>query len=417
MPPGADHPAVRVRMYNVGFGDCLLFHVPTDDGERTVLVDCGAHMSGSANPISTIVADLVAAVTVDGTPRIDVVVATHRHYDHISGFALKAWKDVEVGEVWMPWTEERGNPAADALRHSQHRLAARLQVQFPSIADPVGWLAANSLSNKDAEHTLLAGFVGAPLRRYLPAVERAERTFTSPLLPGVTVHALGPSHTPATIALMDPPAGKYFPEPPPGEHHEHARTPRARRGREEHNQAFAELFAPRHRVTVADYTARHGALAEHTDAAALRERSQADYLGAASALEDAINGTSLVLVLELGDHCILLGGDAEWGTWSEVLDDAAWLSLIARTAVYKVSHHGSFNGTPKPFVDDVLPADAISLMSFRPVDSWPSIPRESLIDALRSGQRTLYRTDMMPVAAGPVARNGDLWMEVTIPLA
>jgi hypothetical protein len=36
---------LRIRMYNVGFGDCFLLFIPTDDGERTLLLDCGKHMS------------------------------------------------------------------------------------------------------------------------------------------------------------------------------------------------------------------------------------------------------------------------------------------------------------------------------------------------------------------------------------
>src|SRR5688572_19211180 len=98
-------PRLRIRMYNVGFGDAFLLFVPTDEGERTVLVDCGVHMGGVVNKISAVAQDIVESVTTDGRARIDVVVATHRHADHISGFGLKLWKDVEVGEVWLPWTE------------------------------------------------------------------------------------------------------------------------------------------------------------------------------------------------------------------------------------------------------------------------------------------------------------------------
>jgi len=53
------------------------------------------------------------ARSAPGEPaRIDVVIATHRHRDHISGFADPAWADVEVGEVWMPWTEKPDQPEA-----------------------------------------------------------------------------------------------------------------------------------------------------------------------------------------------------------------------------------------------------------------------------------------------------------------
>ena len=75
---------------------------------------------------------------------------------------------------------------------------------------------------------------------------------------------------------------------------------------------------------------------------------------------------------------MLLAGDAEWGTWSAILDDPASREVLSRTRAYKVSHHGSFNGTPSRFVDELLPQDATSLVSLGKMDIWPSIPRVSL---------------------------------------
>ena len=57
--------------------------------------------------MATIVDRIIEDVTdEDGVPRIDVVVATHRHKDHVSGFGNAKWNSVEVKEVWMPWTED-----------------------------------------------------------------------------------------------------------------------------------------------------------------------------------------------------------------------------------------------------------------------------------------------------------------------
>jgi beta-lactamase superfamily II metal-dependent hydrolase len=400
-------------MHNVGFGDAFLLFIPTSKGEKTMLVDCGVHPSGVRNAMSKIVPEIINSVTKNGKARIDIVVATHRHADHISGFAVKKWQDVEVGEVWLPWTEERGNPAADKIRKAQHRLASALAAKFAD--DPrIGFLALNSLSNKDAEDMLLGGFQGDPEVRYLPAVERSKRTFRTPLLPGVKVHALGPTHDAELIATLDPPKGKHF-----------LRGTRAAADEDEDDPATpadAEdelpppLF-PRFELTPAEYRRHHSKLAESlTDAAILRERAATDWLGAAASLEDAINGTSLVLVLEIGNLCVLLAGDAEWGTWSEVLEDEQWRDLLARTSLYKVSHHGSFNGTPKEFVDDLLPAHALSLVSLTHMDIWPSIPRRPLFTALKSKHRTLIQTNHLPPASTSVKRNGTLWVEVALPI-
>jgi beta-lactamase superfamily II metal-dependent hydrolase len=408
---------LRIRMYNVGFGDCFLLFVPTDAGERTMLVDCGKHMSSkTGHTISQAASDVVNTVSGAGSPRIDVVVATHRHYDHISGFALKLWDEVEVGEVWMPWTEQHGNPDADLLRRNQNRLARALWRGFGSTDDAIGALAFNSLSNADADKRLRSGFRGQPRRRYLPEAESGEQTFISDVLPGVRVHALGPSHDPAVIALMNPPAGKYFPEEPSATRDGVAAIADAAAAAEaaEANSQFRDLFAERHRVD--NFAERYPTLAADTETAEIDERSQMNMLAAAASLEDAINGTSLVFALEFGDVCILLAGDAEWGTWSKILDDPTSRELLSRTRAYKVSHHGSFNGTPLPFVEQLLPGDATSLVSLGPMPKWPSIPRKSLLSALEGADRRLLRSDQMPLDGGELTCNGTLWAEVAVPL-
>jgi beta-lactamase superfamily II metal-dependent hydrolase len=399
--------SIRVRMYNVGFGDAFLLFLPTDDGDRTMLLDCGVHPSGVTNSISDVAADIVQTVATDGAPRIDVVVATHRHADHIAGFGLKAWSDVDVGEVWLPWTEDRSDPAARRIRRAQNRLALALQEKAGRSA-AVSWFAANALSNADAEATLLRGFAGSPERRYLPSRERGDRTFRTRVLPGVNVHALGPSHDRDVIATMSPPKGAYFPL-------RGANAGGVSIGAKP--DELTPLFAEGYQVAPREYYRRHRHLSTNASREQIDELTEDDLELAASGLEDAINGTSLVLMLELGDRCILLGGDAEWGTWNEVLDDTEWCDLLARTDLYKVSHHGSYNGTPKSFVDDYLPDHALSLVSLRAMDRWPSIPRKSLLTALADGGRTLVRSDKLRRSRGVKLGAGGLWAEVELPLS
>src|SRR5215207_3930790 len=97
--------AIQIRMYNVGFGDCFLLRIPTDDGERRMLVDCGYHSQGKGK-FSDV--DLVTQIKKDLAGKgLDVVVATHRHQDHISGFGETAlWADIPVEEVWLPFTAD-----------------------------------------------------------------------------------------------------------------------------------------------------------------------------------------------------------------------------------------------------------------------------------------------------------------------
>ena len=105
-------------MYNVGFGDCLLLRIPTSDGERRILVDCGYHSQGKGKFSDD---ELVKQIKTDlAGELLHVVIATHRHQDHISGFGeTELWKDIAVAEVWLPFT-------ANDTPGDGDRVAARL---------------------------------------------------------------------------------------------------------------------------------------------------------------------------------------------------------------------------------------------------------------------------------------------------
>ena len=105
---------VQIRMYNVGFGDCFLLTLPE---KQTVLVDAGFHSQGKGefggnDLVEQILEDVKA---IKGEPRIDVVIATHRHQDHVFAFNSNNWDELEVGEVWLPWLEDRTNEKATRL--------------------------------------------------------------------------------------------------------------------------------------------------------------------------------------------------------------------------------------------------------------------------------------------------------------
>ena len=82
---GQSATGLRVRMYRVGFGDFFLLSVPTGNGPRHILIDCGVH----ANDLDSI-KDAVAQMAADCRQQLALVIMTHRHADHISGFATCA---------------------------------------------------------------------------------------------------------------------------------------------------------------------------------------------------------------------------------------------------------------------------------------------------------------------------------------
>ena len=83
---------VRVRMYQVGFGDCFLVTVeydePLPDGrsERHLLIDYGSSRSAREGRAKGRMRDVAALIEEHTHGVLDVLALTHRHKDHLSGF-------------------------------------------------------------------------------------------------------------------------------------------------------------------------------------------------------------------------------------------------------------------------------------------------------------------------------------------
>ena len=104
------------------------------NGDFFLLIDCGVHSSvaGGSETIAAIVAD-IAEVTKG---KIDVLVVTHEHWDHVSGFltAAEAFGAFEVGEVWLAWTENPRDRQARELDKYKADAIAALQLAHQRLS-------------------------------------------------------------------------------------------------------------------------------------------------------------------------------------------------------------------------------------------------------------------------------------------
>jgi beta-lactamase superfamily II metal-dependent hydrolase len=345
-----------------------------------------------------IVEQIIGDVTEpDGVPRIDVVIGTHRHRDHVSGFDNPAWAHVEVKEVWLPWTEDPKDPQARKIRDRQSSLALQLQTALadPAVLASLPQLAvedqaqllgmvSNALTNAAAMSTLHDGFSGNPRRRFLPN-KQGDRTVDTTVLPGLVVHVLGPSRDDAVIRDMDPPAGAGY--------------LRRRLGHGGSDAAAPEPFHMDWRIDHESFWYSVGSPDGQTltaaDQESIRNASAGEELAIAVALEKAVNGTSLMLILQVGQAHLLFPGDAQWGTWQAAMADQEWRDLLSKTVFYKIGHHGSHNATPREFVEKILGDDFWAMASTHPVKQWPRIPKKELMAALveREGQHRVVRSD------------------------
>jgi hypothetical protein len=369
-------------------------------------------------------------------PRIDVIVATHRHRDHVSGFAKPGWEHVLVREVWLPWTEHPTDAEAKRIRDTQSRLAATLEASLTArlAALPLSagdrphleqWLelARNSLSNDRAMATLHDGFAGNPRRRFLPDVDQVESTINTDALPGITPFVIGPSRDKEVIRDMDPPVGRSY-----------LRLMASMAGGTTAPQPFAPEWAidPKTWIDAGQGpdapallskllgTRTNTAVAlpflSDDDQKAIAEIGDVQQAVAVS-LDKAVNGTSLMIVLKVGQVHLLFPGDAQWGSWQAAFRNPAACELLKRTTFYKVGHHGSHNSTPQRLVEEMLAnRGVLSMVSTRAVAQWPDIPRKQLLEALTTHACIFARSDEPAKVDHDIFRaTGDLFIDVSIP--
>lgn len=107
--------SIKVRMYNTGsVGDCiLLLFQKGANTSFSMLVDCGGIKTSSAL-VTPCVEDI--RTTVNG--KLDLLIVTHEHEDHISGFNLArpVFDAISVKETWMSWVEDKTDTVAIILK-------------------------------------------------------------------------------------------------------------------------------------------------------------------------------------------------------------------------------------------------------------------------------------------------------------
>jgi len=121
-------------MYRQGLGDCFLITFQTGDKKAFhAVIDCGV-LRGGKERLTKVVADI--ATRTSG--RVDLLIATHEHADHLSGFnsARDLWEEkITVKQTWLGWTENESDPAVKALKNGQKlRLLAALLDEHRSPA-------------------------------------------------------------------------------------------------------------------------------------------------------------------------------------------------------------------------------------------------------------------------------------------
>jgi beta-lactamase superfamily II metal-dependent hydrolase len=388
---------IKVRMYNVGFGDCFLISIPTEKGDRRILVDCGYHSQGKGKYSDK---DLVKQIKADlGNATLNIVIATHRHQDHISGFGeQELWDDIAVEEVWLPFTadettsqEEPALRAWHTLMQEAHDLVdengnltpsamSAMDAHNPAEKAAAEFMLWNARSNAPGIDTLLHGLKRVDgrkaKRRFLPEKKEGfPSKFVTSALPGVNVHVLGPPRDPQFRKQLKVPPSWGVRETAPGVGSE-----------------TGSPFSEEWRVPTQRLPSRRPFLDSSLKTIRLFND---DLLHAAKALDGFLNGESLVIVLEVGNARLLLTGDAEVGTWTTILNNPDALALAASATFLKVGHHGSHNATPLVFLKEHLAKNTSAVVSTQEGSGSyrNGIPLKGLLSIMTTRKMPFIRSD------------------------
>ena len=450
-PASGNLPKLRVRMYRHGLGDCFLLTFNPGGEEMHVLIDCGTLGSKCTDvKLPEVIADIDK--TTGG--HLHLVVATHQHQDHLSGFGkvadqFSSAKEKKIDHVWMAWTENPKDPLAKKLTKSRDDMA----IAVTAAAQALRASGGNNQLAMDVESLL--GFFGET-KVVMPAAGQpggatflAAATKSIDAVRGLTRQPEYRNPGEPAIELDWLPGFRFFVLGPPrdldaihdtGEHGSselYALTALTR-------AALQQMGASKKAKTGDDSTAEApfdtrfrlaGSDPRIADAlgATYLDRSQAwrsidtDWLNSASnlaiQLDKFTNNTSLVLAIErVADGKVLLfPGDAQEGNWlSWHSPSIKWETtaadgkkatvtakdLLARTVFYKVGHHSSHNATAKGKGLEMM-ASQSELTAFIPVDRQVAL-RRSPAGTWKMPARQLYRS-LMEKCQGRVARSDIGW--------
>lgn len=436
--PKAFRPRVHVRMYCQGLGDCFLLRFEEARGKFfDVLIDCGIYKaSPDATRIMNEVVDDVVATTGN---RLDVLVVTHEHWDHMSGFAqaLPKFQGMTIDQVWQAWTDDPDEPAADDLRAKYAKAKTALvgllrqsqavpgAAASPALRDAfqvMGFFGVDKDGDQEDDYGRVRALLAANSPRYLSPGEVVDVGKT-----GVRAFVLGPPKDVKAIGKDDPGKDGYQKQRAAFFGRFDAVLGAVGAGLDGAAEAdrASRPFDARQEIPVeaarqSDFFQQMYPFDEPDHPEAFRSIDDLAYDalgGLALRLDSHINNLSLVLAFRLDDGRVLLfPGDAQAGNWKSWADPAKPLAfadagldarqLLADTVLYKVGHHGSHNATPKTYGLELMTRP--DLLSFVPVDhevadgaGYGEMPLVAILTELGKKTGGMVRSDKTDEAVKP----------------
>jgi len=420
---------VNVRMYCQGLGDCFLLTFKSGEKNFTMMIDCGVlHGTEKAKEKMQ---EIVKNIKSETGGLINLVVVTHQHWDHISGFeqAQDIFDEIAFEEVWLAWTEDPSNQTAANLNKGFNARLKGLQCALAKLDSSVrlteekneikqlleGFFGENFGDVNDSEELGATGKKTSKSMRvkawdYIKEKSKPNKpryTYcypgTEPLtlkeFEGVRIYVFGPPQDPKKIRNLNPPSTEQY------RHNFNLNTFSLEDSffvavndeadfQEsnacspfDQNEEGILSEAEAQDDNVIGYKFFNDYYFSGKDGTNSWRRINNDWLGMTSEmalkLDSYTNNTSLVIAIELVESgkVLLFVGDAQSGNWQswhdytwQILDKNGLKQkvnaedLLRRTVLYKVGHHGSHNATLKRLGLEMM-SNVKELVALIPVDS------------------------------------------------
>jgi beta-lactamase superfamily II metal-dependent hydrolase len=415
VPGAAGQANIRIRMYRIGFGDFFLMTVPGKGGPAHILIDCGVH-AANINTIEECVHDM-AQVT---SKNLALVILTHYHADHMSGFATcyKDFTEFNVGAVWITNRLDPKNSDASKFMMQLTSVARQLQMQLSARNDPDAIEAHHKVenalgvsenggggSNAKALKLLQSGFKNKPPVYYYQGNDAP--TLPAELAGIITAEILSPSpkNSGGEFAATDNKTEQYLAAL--GDNG----VPDSRKIRPFDQKQWSG--------SATEYPAH---IFEEFDGSEKMEKTLGDMrpdalAAAADKLDGTLNNQSLVVFFTCNGKKLLFVGDAQWGNWAYWLYGKAVSGrdpgitprakeILGSLNFLKLGHHGSTNATPIPALAALNPRCAIfcstATGAYGSEAKKTEVPRTALMEAAETRtDNRLVRSDW--VKAGSAA--------------
>lgn len=401
--------SVKIRMYNTGsVGDCLLllFQKGADTTFR-MLIDCGGW-----NTTAELMVPCVEDIRQVTGGKLDLMIVTHQHEDHVSGFNLarKVFDKIDVNEVWMSWVEDATDPVAATLKKKYGKKLKELKKVTSDMLTGLNKVQADNNIKGAGKHLhrvksslqqtmqLLAFEEGTDHGKHLAVGSKTnDDAMEYVRTKGRKLHYRQPGEVTKDIAgaegikfyILGPPRDKDLKflrvEMNEDEMYHLAATTDSDSTQDipvNSGVALRDLvspFADKYHMTGVE---KNNFFKKYNSSEWKWRQIETDWLSASNqlalALTSLTNNTSLAMALEFegSGKVILLPGDAQSGNWMSwhkpevmsALKKAGGKNtdeLLANTVFYKTGHHGSHNGTASKSGLEMMKSD--ELIAFMPL--------------------------------------------------